>query len=493
MRRTHSGVLAPGETSGDSPLIALSADCFYGLEEDDDGMASGHDSRFQDLENPPKPPRLVRFLRCRCILPGVPLRKTSRVIVMLKCLRSTKGANNRTSGQATQETIWSRFSRVWPVEDADDAVMLDADSTEPVNALVPYDHTDSLDFTLSIPHDLPQSIDAACGNITYTIQVHANLRRSVRDLSEAILRSQELPIDIPPPESAFTPSRLPKRITTGGIGQALDHFGILITPDISLHVSVPREINYSRYLNSVFKIHIKLMPHPPEAKLPGIRKLMWTLIQTTNFTSAQRQTSIQDSSQSGSGKRSQTNIALVSGDVQLASSSGLAGDDANGMGARKDQYLYIALPENSPDLLPEYEDNRFIEILHTLEIDLYPLSTPSVAVGQGDEKGGNALQRKEGVFGKLLNSISKRRPGMKGMSGPGAATARQSGGTFGRKIVYKASIPIRITIDANEIGRRPQSHASSQAVMNSSETHTSSLHGPSGRNITRQPLAIEAR
>lgn len=483
----------------DAGVISLSADCFYGLEEEDPDEV---EDSYADLNFQPRPPRLIRFLRCRCVLPDVPLRRTSRVIVTLKCLRRTKLMSPRLGGSSNGgapgvETIWSRFSRVWPKDDSDGVMVAGAEELEP-GSITKFDQTNVVDFTLPIPHDLPQSIDFAGSSITYTIQVHANLRTSVRDSSETPLYSQELPIDIPPPESAFTPSRLPKRITNGSMGQSQDHYGILITPDISLHVSVPREINYSRFLNSVFRIHIKLMPHPPEAKLPGIRKLSWTLLQTTNLAHGARPGADQTDS-STKKVPGITNTTLVSGDVQLSSTSSLAGDDKTGMGSRKDQYLYIALPENSTDLLPEYEDNKFIEVLHTLDIDLFPAAPAT----DGSQLDGDAQAprgaRKDGVLGKIRTfgkGLVKPRSERNGSVGSPTLGGSTFGGAIGsgRKVVYKASIPIRITFDANEIGRRPQTHASSRQIDDQPDTIPIAIAGlgidaarPNGR------LAIESR
>ena len=499
----------------DGPIISLSAECFYGLEEDD--QTDEADNGYGDLNFQPRPPRLIRFLRCRCVLPDVPLRRTSRVIVTLKCLRRTKLSSPRLSGSnngsapGTTETIWSRFSRVWPKDESDGITLAGMDDMDP-SSVTKFDQTNAVDFTLPIPHDLPQSIDYNGSSITYTIQVHANLRTSVRDTSETPLYSQELPIEIPPPESAFTPSRLPKRITNGSMGQSQDHYGILITPDISLHVSVPREINYSRFLNSVFRIHIKLMPHPPEAKLPGIRKLSWTLLQTTNLAHGATQgTDVPESSSSKKPPAGLTNTTLVSGDVQLASTSSLAGDDKTGMGSRKDQYLYIALPENSTDLLPEYEDNKFIEVLHTLDIDLYPAAPlPSdglAANGIGGDSspngvGGVGSRVKDSMFGKIRTfgkGLVKPRIGRPGSASSSPTLGSGNGGsTFGgavgsgKKVVYKASIPIRITFDANEIGRRPQAMASSTPDMDNQHATTIPIAIASGIDGHGR-LAIESR
>ena len=332
---------------------------------------------------------------------------------MLKCFRKMHPTGRTGSSAPMTETVYSNFHRVWPKEDVTSANR--DDTAKWSEALVTFDATSTIDFKVVLPKDLPQSITIAGGSIYYTLQVQANLRRTAGAAEEEAIYSQELVIEVPAPEAAYSSSRLPRRITNGVVGQAQDHFGILISPDISLHVSVPREINYSKHMHSVFKIHIKLMPHPPEAKLPGIAKLEWKLKQTTNLGS------VQLDGENSSKRIGISSDEIASGQILLPAGSQQASDEAM-MGSRKDQYLYIALPENSLSLLPQYYGNKYLEIVHALEVTLFP-----------------AAEHKSSTFTKSFINFSRN-----------FGKKREA-----RKQTWTAEIPIKITFDASELGQIP--------------------------------------
>ena len=385
-------------------LVNLVADCTYTFNEDTDTRLSNADQK----------PYLSRCLRGRAALPNLPLRSASRIIAMLKCFRKMSPNNRAANAAPMIETIYTNFQRIWPQDEAKSDRASPSSGT-PNDALISYDATSTLEFKILLPDDLPQSITIDQGSVYYTLQVQANLRAAGSRLEEEAVYSQELIVDIPAPESAYSTSRLPRRITNGIVGQAQDHFGILITPDISLHVSVPREINYSRHMHSVFKIHIKLMPHPPEAKLPGIAKLEWKLKQTTNLGS------VQLDGEHVSKRIGISTEEIAFGQILLPVGKQQISEEAM-MGSRKDQYLYIALPENSMSLLPQYYGNKYLEILHTLEVALFPSN-----------------ESRPSTFTKSFLNFSKN------------FTKRKEA----RKQSWTAEIPIKITFDAAELAQIP--------------------------------------
>lgn len=343
-------------------LVGIQVECFYGIEE-------------SNGENAPiSSPVLTRYIQGRVVLPaGVPLQNAARVIAMVKGYRKIQPTSRTGTPAPLVETVYLKFNRVWPEWSEPSGEPNSPILAQNTSALVLHDSQSALDFTIILPHDLPQSIAITGGAVYYTVQIQTNLLKASRSSKEDVLYSQEVSFEVPPPQSAYCLSKLPMRVTNGVIGQAQDHYGILISPDISLHVSVPREIAYTRRMHSVFKIHIKLMPHPPEAKLPGISRLEWRLTQKTNLGSVQLD-------RSSSPKRIGISTSeLASGQVIMPPAKD--GSFEAMSGGRKDQYLYIALPENSKALLPMYDGNKYLEILHQLEIELFlaAATAPSAA------------------------------------------------------------------------------------------------------------------
>lgn len=420
-------------------LVSLQVECFYGIDRDSEETAAAvaRDEYGGTSSERRPPPVLTRSLRCRASLPiEVPLQSTSRVIAMLKCFRKVQPG---VKGGATPmiETIFSKFTRVWP-RDIDEEEPVVPSSPASQHALVVHDSTSTIDFTVLLASDLPQSLELSSGSIYYTMQIQANLRHPTNITAEAAIFSPEIKVEIPAPEAAYAAARLPKRITNGVMGQAQDHYGILISPDISLHVSIPREILYSRKLHSVFKIHIKLMPHPPESKLPGIAKLEWKLIQKTNLGSVQLD-------QRSSRRIGLSTASLASGQIMLptqanAASGAAAGEEAMS-GTRKDQYLYIALPENSPALLPQYDGNKYLEILHYLDIELFP------AAELGGRSNNHFAKSAASFFNK---TFSRARSG----GGGTTQSANSSSSSNSKNQPWKASVPVKLYFDTTEIPRK---------------------------------------
>lgn len=390
-------------------LVSIQAECFYGLEE-----GSGDNA-------PAGVPVLTRYVKGRAILPaGIPVQNASRVIAMVKGFRKVQQTSRTGLPAPMIETVYSKFNRVWPEQvdpsgEPNSPVLL-----EHANALVLHDSKSALDFLIALPADLPQSISVAGGAVYYTIQIQANLLKASRASTEDVLFSQELSFEVPPPQSAYCLSRLPKRVTNGVIGQAQDHYGILISPDISLHVSVPREIAYTRRMHSVFKIHVKLMPHPPEAKLPAISKLEWKLTQRTNLAGVQTGGSSND-------RRTGVSTAeIASGEVIMPPAKDESSEAMTG--GRKDQYLYIALPENSAALLPMYDGNKYLEILHQLEIELFLAPVANATTTTQPSKSSTTFKQASTFFSKAFSRRRESRP-----------------------MQYRAEIPIRLLFEPAEV------------------------------------------
>lgn len=451
--------------SAKTQLVSVQVECLYGLERNLE-TGSVHSSAIDDAPSSPalsSPPVLIRYLRCRATLPAsIPIQNASRVIAMLKCFRKLV-PTGRGASSPSIETIFSRFTRIWPKESSVDGSVPSSPTT---NALVVHDATNAVDFTIVLPPDLPQSVSVSAGSIYYTLQIQANVRDPVNLTSEVVLYSQEVTVDVPAPEAAYSASRLPKRITNGVVGQAQDHYGILITPDISLHVSVPREILYSRRQHSVFKIHIKLMPHPPEARLPGIAKLEWKLAQKTNLANIQplerRNNNTNNNNNSHNSSKRTTGIAtadIASGQILLPAVKGGGASSEEAMSrSRKDQYIYIALPENSPALLPMYDGNRYLEILHSLQIELFPAAAGNNVSngtnhdvnghhhdGNKSNGGGNTFTKSAASFFSKTFARSRGRDGSASIGG---------GSSGGGKLPWKADIPIKLYFDPTEIPRK---------------------------------------
>ncbi|ORY82078.1 hypothetical protein BCR37DRAFT_36631 [Protomyces lactucae-debilis] len=497
-----SGSIA-GSVSSRSTSIALSAECLYSMQEPSATNLNATQQFHRPSLKRAAEPVLIRYLRCSAVLP-IPLQQATRVIAMFKCFRKVLPAGARASATPTMELLYSHFTRIWPKEQ-DVAAGASAQQEEGVQSLVMYDQNSRVDFVLPVAEDLPQSLSLpGGGSIYYTLQIQANLPIPGKKTGEASMYSQELVVSIPAPESAYSPSRLPRRITTANMtGHAQDHFGILITPDISLHVSVPQEIHYARQQHSVFKIHIKLMPHPPEAKLPAIAKLEWKLTQRTHIGkvntagtsdwpsagvfpesptksafNAHNTNNAKPTSQSKkNAKLGESKATLASGIIAFANAaessatpgakgrfssasrhvgqgaaaqakhaaekaaeSDAGAEDAMMGGSRKDQYLYIALPEQSALLQPMSDGNPFLEILHQLEIELFPFHAQNVA-GGANGSGNNTLSK---TFWHWRHSLSawggggKNKPGSYGEPAmPGQTHARER---------WQAEIPVKITL-----------------------------------------------
>ncbi|CCG83945.1 protein of unknown function [Taphrina deformans PYCC 5710] len=420
-------------------LVSVQVECLYGLERNLE-PASPSSSGVEEGA-----PVLIRYLRCRASLPnGIAIQNASRVIAMLKCFRKLVPAG-RGANSPSIETIFSRFTRVWPKESSVDG---SAPSSPTTNALVVHDSTNTVDFTIVLPTDLPQSVSVTAGSIYYTLQIQANVRDPGNFTSETVLYSQEITVDVPAPEAAYSASRLPKRITNGVVGQAQDHYGILITPDISLHVSVPREILYSKRQHSVFKIHIKLMPHPPEAKLPGIAKLEWKLAQRTNLANVHLE-------RNSVPRRNGVSTAdIASGQITLPAVKGGSSSEEAMSRSRKDQYIYIALPENSPALLPMYDGNRYLEILHSLEIELFPTANDAYSSSSASSNNNNNNNHHggSGSGGNTARTSNNFTKSAASFFNKTFSRSRRESGTG--KQPWKADIPIKLYFDPTEIPRR---------------------------------------
>lgn len=376
--------------------LSIQAECLYGIQEHDDGTHK---------------PMLSRYIKCQALMPAdIPLQSTSRVIAMLKCFRQMhRGARARQAAPMI-ETIFSQFTRVWPQPGTTGMDDYPSDAAFS-KALVVHSKHSGLDFNILLPTDLPQSIAIPGGSIFYTVQLQASLRNPSNVAQEESLYSQELTVDVPAPDTAYSARQLPKRLTNGSTGQAQDHYGILVSPEISLHVSIPQEICYSRQVHSIFKIHLKLTPHPPEAKLPPVSRLTWNLTQRTDLGSI-----LLDGSHT-SKPIGVAEIVLASGQIVMPTHS----DASDAMSAgRKDQYIYIALPENSTSLLAMCEDNRYLEILHQLKFELF-LDT--------DAMKNNGTGKSTGSFWSKAFSRKKE-------------VAKQA--------VYKAEIPIKLLFDMTD-------------------------------------------
>jgi hypothetical protein len=489
-------------------------------------------------------PTLIRYLRCSVVLPNIPLQNATRVIAMFKCFRKVQPAGSRASTTPTIETLYSHFSRVWPKEG--DIANATATQDDGVQSLVMYDKNCRVDFVLPVAADLPQSLTLpGGGSIYYTLQIQANLVPAAQVNGEASVYSQELVVPIPAPESAYSPSRLPRRITAAHMtGHAQEHFGILITPDISLHVSVPQEVHYARHQHSVFKIHLKLMPHPPEAKLPAIAKLEWKLTQKTQIGHLTKTTSDwpstgvwpesptspmasmhtasnnkQQSSSKNKGKLGESKATLASGlisfsntsetpaapsrqgrrssagrhgsqnaaaqakqaaaqaaenEAQASMASGNAEDAMMG-GSRKDQYLYIALPEQSAFLQPMSEGNPFLETLHQLEIELFPFH-PQAGPNAHSGTGSNALSKTFWHWKQSLSTWGKKNSGQETL---GSATSARDR--------WQAEIPVKITLAfeehdklTNTVGTSPRAHSLSSTGPSPSLSQGSAAAARSG-------------